>query len=102
MLKVFSTLIVALLFSSCASTKLDATYTRSKTETKSVKVENALSFFKVPVTVCYVLSETEIPFRVDFFLNVYRRPIILSYESNYETLRQEKVQAHMASIYIPF
>ena len=102
MIKVFSTLIVALLFCSCASTKLDATYTKAKTETKSVKVESVLSLFKVPVTVCYVLSETEIPFRVDFFLNVFRRPIILSYESNYETLRQEKVQAHMASIYIPF
>jgi hypothetical protein len=102
MFKVFCTLIVALLFSSCSSTKVDATYTKAKTETKSVKVESVLSLFKVPVTVCYVLSETEIPFRVDFPLTICRNTVTLSYEAKYDLYKTEKIETHMVSLYIPF
>jgi hypothetical protein len=102
MLKVFLPLIVVLILCSCTSTKLDATYTKSKTETKTVKVESVLSLFKVPVTVCYVLSETEIPFRVDFPLTIFRNTFTLSYETKYDLFKSEKIETHMISAHIPF
>jgi hypothetical protein len=102
MLKVALLLAIVFIFSSCASTKIDATYSRSDKETKTVKVESVISLLKVPITVCYILSDTEIPFRVDFPISLYRRPIMLSYEATYEIFRNEKIQAHMVSFHIPF
>lgn len=102
MLKIFCSLIIAVVFSSCASTKVNATYSRSNTETKSVKVESVISILKIPVTVCYILSDAEIPFRVDFPINIRQRTITLSYEAKYDNFRDSKIQGHMISVYIPF
>ena len=102
MLKRACYLAVILFFSSCASTKVDATYTKSDKETKSAKIENVISLFKVPVTICYVLSDAEIPFKVDLPFSMCERVMTLSYEVKYADFKQQKIQTHMVSLQIPF
>jgi hypothetical protein len=101
-LKVACYLAVILFFSSCSSTKVDATYTKSDKETKSAKIENVISLFKVPVTICYVLSDAEIPFKVDLPFSMCERIMTLSYEVKYAEFKEQKIQTHMVSLQIPF
>lgn len=102
MFNVICSLAVILFFSSCVSTKIDATYTKSDKETKSAKIENIISLLKVPVTICYVISDAEIPFKVDVPFSLCQRIVILSYEVKYEDFKEQKIQTHMVSLQIPF
>jgi hypothetical protein len=102
MLKIACYLSVILFFSSCVSTKVDATYTKSDKETKSAKIENVISLFKVPVTICYILSDAQIPFKVDVPFSICERIMTLSYEVKYADFKEEKIQTHMVSLHIPF
>ena len=101
-LKAACYLAVILFFSSCVSTKVDATYTKSDKETKLAKIESVISLFKVPVTICYVLSDAEIPFKVDLPFSMCERIMTLSYEVKYAEFKEQKIQTHMVSLQIPF